>query len=91
MRRALERHLVSEIALGEAPRCPSVSVSHTLWRIAIRPGWSGHGAADRFGTPSHWEEERYGVRPDPPSERIVRHVTGVRDWWRFVLRTLGGR
>jgi hypothetical protein len=85
---ALERNFIADIALGEGPQCPSVTLSHALWRMAIRPRWSGHAADDRFRTASRWEEGLRGVRPDPPSSRIIRHVTGAGNWWRFVRRTL---
>jgi hypothetical protein len=88
LRRAIERHLVAGIALGEAPRCPSVTLSRVLWRMAIRPGWSGHGRASRFGKNANWELELHGVAPDPPSGRLLRHLGATRDWWRFVTRTL---
>lgn len=87
-KRALERNFIADIALGEGPQCPSVTLSHALWRMAIRPRWSGHEARDRFGAGSHWEEELHGVRPDPPSGRIVRHLTGAGNWWRYVRQTL---
>ena len=88
LRRAIERHLVASIALGEAPPCPSVTLSRLLWRMAIRPGWSGHGTAQRFGKNANWELELHGVAPDPPSGRLLRHLGGIRHWWGFVTRTL---
>ena len=88
LRRAIERHLVASIALGEAPPCPSVTLSRVLWRMAIRPGWSGHGRARRFGRNANWELELHGVAPDPPSGRLLRHLGGIKQWWSFVTRTL---
>jgi hypothetical protein len=87
-KRAIERNFIADIALGEGPQCPSVTLSHALWRAAIRPRWSGHPTGDRFSVASHWEEELRGERPDPPTGRIVRHVTGAGHWWRFVRQTL---
>jgi hypothetical protein len=87
-KRALEQHFITDIAIGEGPPCPSVSMSHVLWRMAIRPGWSGHGGADRFRSTSHWEEEVHGVRPDGPTGRVFRHVAGAGHWWRYLTRTL---
>ncbi len=44
-RRALVRHLAAGLDVPERV-CPSLALQRTLWRLAIRPGKSGHG--ERF-------------------------------------------
>lgn len=41
---ALERHFAGHL-LSRERQCPSVAVEQRLWRLAVRPGRSGHGRA----------------------------------------------
>ena len=43
LRRRISHHLAHELLPSETI-CPSVTVRRKMWEIAIRPGWSGHGA-----------------------------------------------
>lgn len=85
--RALERHFIASIALGEGPPCPSVTLARQFWRMAMRPRWSGYGKA----TPSegrNWELAMTGRSADAAPSRVVRHVAGARHWWNYVSQTL---
>jgi hypothetical protein len=86
--RALERHFVANIALGEGPPCPSVTLARQLWRMAMRPRWSGYGDAGQSDASRNWESAFTGVFADAAPRRLVRHVTGARLWWNYVSQTL---
>jgi hypothetical protein len=88
VRRALERHFVANIALGEGPPCPSVRLSYQLWRMAIRPGWSGHGERGRWATTRTWALARTGAAPEAATTRVMRQIGGIRMWWNYMVRTL---
>jgi hypothetical protein len=86
---ALDRHFIASIVVGEMPRSPSVKLDRFLWRVAIRPRWSGHSQT------RHWDEENkwgqaYGASSPSGWERVVRHVGGYRRWSLFLTRTLLG-
>jgi hypothetical protein len=88
---ALERHFVAMIAVGEGPRSPSVKLTRLLWRVALRPRWSGHVAAGRSDPENRWATT-YGVgNTETRAERISRHFRGLRAWWEFVVGTLSPR
>jgi hypothetical protein len=88
LRRALERHFISNIALGEGPPCPSTRLSLLLWRLAMRPRWSGYANRGTRQAKKSWEAALGGALPDTPSRRVVRHMTNLRAWWAFLTRTL---
>lgn len=53
LRALLERYFIAGIATGEAPTSPSLRVSRTLWRVAMRPG-SAAGDGEHEG---HWKHD----------------------------------
>ena len=90
LRRALERHFVADLAMGEGPTSPSVRLSHWLWRAALRPKWSGHRAPGR-GDPEHrWERAHGRHQEETLWSRLVRHASAYRTWWDFFAHTLRG-
>lgn len=86
--RGLERHFVVGIALGEGPGCPSATLSRTIWRLAMRPRWSGYGGSVPGAGIQNWELAMTGGSADSTSKRVLRHVTGARNWWKYVSQTL---
>jgi hypothetical protein len=88
VRRALERHLVTGIALGEGPASPSVALTRWLWRAALRPRWSGHPAPGRWDPEQRWVRARGMASAETSPARVVRHVRAFRDWWAFLSGTL---
>jgi hypothetical protein len=89
--RGLERHFIAAIAPGEGPPCPSIRVSDLLWRIAMRPGWSGHRAPARREAEERWVRARESAPAESRSRRVRRHIASARDWWDFAARTLAAR
>ena len=71
---AIERHFMRNLFPVEFA-CPSVTLDHALWELAVMPRWSGHGEV------RPWDEEHEfvvpGAAPPPPSilpkrERVRR-------------------
>lgn len=71
--RAIERHFVRNLFPVEVA-CPSVTLDHAIWDLAIMPGWSGHGEV------RPWDEEREFAIPssDPDAVRILPKRERVR-------------
>lgn len=88
VRRALERHFVAGIAVGEAQASPSLKLTRLLWRAALQPKWSGHRAAGRHDPDQKWERARGTFSAETFTERLARHLAGYGDWWRFFSGTL---
>ena len=88
VQRALERHFVAGIALGEAQASPSEQLTRLLWRAALRPKWSGHRAPGRYDPDRRWEHAHGLASTETFPERVARHLSGYRDWWRFFTHTL---
>ena len=88
VRDGLERHFVAGIALGEAPESPSVKLSRLLWRAALRPKWSGHRTPGRHDPDQRWVRARGLASTETFPERVTRHLSSYRDWWRFFTDTL---
>jgi putative nucleotidyltransferase-like protein len=59
---AFERHFVRNLFPVEFA-CPSVTLDHALWELAVMPGWSGHGEV------RPWDEEPDFVIPHSESHR----------------------
>ena len=85
---ALERHFVAGIALGEAQPSPSELLTRLLWRAALRPKWSGHRSPGRYEPEHRWVRARGLASTETFSERVARHLSAYRDWWRFFADTL---
>ncbi|HEU4642762.1 MAG TPA: nucleotidyltransferase family protein [Gemmatimonadaceae bacterium] len=77
----LARHFTYSLLPTET-LCPSVSVAYTMWRLGVRPGWSGHGTvrpwdrSDDLLVPV--ESRKSGAR------RMAEHVRNLRGWGRYV-------
>jgi len=84
---ALERHFAQSL-FSAAFACPSVSLDHALWELAVMPGWSGHGKI------RPWDEYPAFMGPGGPSksrsalrrERIRRFLASL-GYIRMLLRT----
>ena len=70
---AVERHLLRNLFALEFA-CPSVTLDHALWELAVMPGWSGHGEI------RPWDEEPDFVVPrhTPVAVRILPGRERVR-------------
>lgn len=85
---ALERHFIVGIAPGEGVACPSVWLTHRLWRLAIRPGWSGLGADLRWDPEQRWDRARGIASTETRAQRLERHLSSISDWQQFLTRTI---
>jgi hypothetical protein len=87
---AIERHFVRNLFPIEFA-CPSVTLDHALWELAVMPSWSGHGAV------RPWDEEPNFVVPrndtDPvrviPRRERVRRLLASPGYIRTLLRPRG--
>lgn len=91
VRRILDRHFTAVSDPLERPPSPSDRLSTLLWRMALRPRWSGHRTVSRFDPERRWERA-FSETAEPASMSRVRRHVGVRgDWWAFLTRTIAGR
>jgi hypothetical protein len=91
VRRILDRHFTAVSDPLERPPSPSDRLSTLLWRMALRPRWSGHRAVSRFDPERRWERA-FSETPVPEGmARVRRHVGARGDWWAFLTRTIAGR
>jgi hypothetical protein len=77
---AIERHFLRNLFPVEFA-CPSVTLDHALWELAVMPSWSGHGEV------RPWDEE-----PDfaiPRDEPEVVHILPKRERVRRFLASPG--
>ncbi|MFN0099043.1 MAG: nucleotidyltransferase family protein [Gemmatimonadaceae bacterium] len=92
LRAALTRHFITSLVPGEGPVSPSARLSWWLWRMALRPRWSGHPVPRRWEADQRWiaayESAQRREGPDPLSSRMARHAGAYRQWWAFASRTL---
>lgn len=63
---AVERHFVRNLFPVEFA-CPSVTLDHALWELAVMPGWSGHGEV------RPWDEEGDFVAPSRGGQAPAMH------------------
>ena len=70
---AIERHFIRNLFPVEFA-CPSVTLDHVLWELAVMPSWSGHGEV------RPWDEESEFVIPSnqPGDARILPKRERVR-------------
>ena len=70
------------------PVCPSVAMAYTMWRMGVRPRWSGHGKVrpwDRTDDLLFDETTRMsGAR------RLAEHMRNARGWARYARAVLRG-
>jgi len=87
---AVERHFLRNLFPVEFA-CPSVTLDHALWELAVMPSWSGHGEI------RPWDEEPNFVVPraenDPvrviPKRERVRRLLASPGYIRTLLRPRG--
>jgi hypothetical protein len=81
----VERHFIYHLLPTEA-LCPSVFMARTMWRVGVRPRWSGHGGV----RPWDRNEELLvgGRRPDSVTQRALDQLRNVRGWARYVRSVL---
>ncbi|HEY9449458.1 MAG TPA: nucleotidyltransferase family protein, partial [Gemmatimonadaceae bacterium] len=81
----VERHFVYHLLPTEA-LCPSVFMARTMWRLGVRPRWSGHGRV----RPWDRNEELLigGLRPDSLTRRALDQLRNVKGWTRYVRSVL---
>lgn len=85
---ALERHFIAQIAPGEGPRSPSVKLTRLLWRMALRPDWSGHENPGRYDPENKWAKAYGTASTETRMQRVFRHLRGIGAWARFARETL---
>lgn len=86
LRAAVERHFVRNLFPVEFT-CPSVTLDHALWELAVMPGWSGHGEV------RPWDEEGDFVAPSdgaeaprPAKRERLRRLFASSTYIRTLLR-----
>jgi hypothetical protein len=87
---AIERHFLRNLFPMEVA-CPSVTLDHALWELAVMPGWSGHGEV------RPWDEEPDFVVPQDvpevarilPKRERVRRLLASPGYIRTLLRPGG--
>jgi hypothetical protein len=81
----VERHFIYHLLPTEA-LCPSVFMARTMWRLGVRPRWSGHGRV----RPWDRNEELLvgGLRPDSVTRRALDQLRNVKGWSRYVRSVL---
>lgn len=81
----VERHFVYSLLPSEVI-CPSVFVARTMWRMGVRPRWSGHGSV------RPWDRNEDllvgGIRPDSLGLRALNQLRNVKGWSRYVRSVL---
>jgi hypothetical protein len=84
---ASERHFLRNLFPVENA-CPSVTLDHALWELAVMPGWSGHGDI------RPWDEEsdfvapgETGGRPSAPPRERLRRFLASSGYIRTLLRS----
>lgn len=91
LRAAVERHIIAGLAPGESPGSPSERATRLLWRIALRPKWSGHRQAGRSDPDQKWAKAYGTASTETAAQRWLRHARAYREWWRWASETLRGR
>lgn len=77
---AIERHFLRNLFPVEFA-CPSVTLDHALWELAVMPSWSGHGEV------RPWDEEPNFVVPRSESDPI--RILPKRERFRRLLASPG--
>lgn len=91
IRRVLDRHFAAMADPLERPPSPSDRLSSMLWRLALRPRWSGHASVSRVDPERRWERAFNVEAQDEGMARVRRHVGARSAWWDFLKRTVAGR
>ena len=76
---AMERHFARNLFPTELA-CPSVSLGHALWELAVMPGWSGHGDMRPWDADPEFvaSGDSSNVRAAPRRERMRRFLAAPR-------------
>ena len=80
MLQAIERHFIRNLFPVEFA-CPSVTLDHALWELAVMPSWSGHGDV------RPWDEESEFVIPGQTTEDVS--ILPKRERMRRLLASPG--
>ncbi len=87
VRLMLARHFVLILSPG-AQDCPSIGLRRLLWSSAIRPSWSGHGAARPW---TLFTGPIGAAATDARQDEIAANARrSARAWSRYVARILVG-
>jgi hypothetical protein len=87
MLQAIERHFLRNLFPVEFA-CPSVTLDHALWELAVMPAWSGHGEVRPWDEEAEFmipSREIDGARILPKRER-VRRLLASPGYIRTLLR-----
>jgi hypothetical protein len=81
----VDRHFTYHLLPTEA-LCPSVAMTYTMWRMGVRPRWSGHGGVRPWG---RTDELLLSVRQrEPGARRLAGQLRNLRGWSRYVRDVL---
>lgn len=78
--RGLLRHYTLTLVPTTLADCPSVRLQRLLWSLGMRPGWSGHGDARRWGEPAEEDLPSYAAAARASAAR--RRAPAITRAWR---------
>lgn len=81
----LERHFALHLFPSER-LCPSERLGDIMWRLGVRPEWSGHGAVRPWDHAPDFVPR--GAVPVAGSRKVVHHLRHARRWTRYVWTIL---
>lgn len=91
LRAMLDRHFASLADPLERPRSPSERVTRLMWRLALRPRWSGLRRSDRNDPERRWERAMGTLQEQGRLSTVQRHIGARQAWWAYLSRTIVGR
>jgi hypothetical protein len=81
----VDRHFTYHLLPTEA-LCPSVAMTYTMWRMGVRPRWSGHGGVRPW---ERTDELLLSLRQrEPGARRLAGQLKNLRGWTRYVREVL---
>jgi hypothetical protein len=83
----LERHFAANLFPTESV-CPSVAMAYTMWRVGVRPKWSGHGSVRPWDRTDDLLFDETTRMSGP--RRLAEHVRNARGWARYARAVLKG-
>lgn len=84
-----ERQFAALADPHERLAAPSVRLEGLLWRLALRPKWSGNGRRQAQDPERRWERRADRLEATRASSAQTS-VSGGRHWWNFLAYTLVG-